>query len=129
MNRERFYRFNWIAPALILALIISGCASKTAEPTITSSPGPTTTPSPIPTTISPTSVATETTTDHVNVVDSSALYHDDFTNPASGWPEEKFDNYFIGYHEPEYYHVEVSSPNYKTTVIEPEKKGFGDVTI
>jgi hypothetical protein len=57
------------------------------------------------------------------------LYQDDFTDPASGWPEEKFDNFFIGYHEPEYYHVEVSSPNYRTTVFEPEKKSFGDVTI
>ena len=57
------------------------------------------------------------------------LYHDDFTDPTSGWPEEKFDNYFIGYHEPEYYHVEVTSPNYKTTVFEPDKKNFGDVTI
>ena len=61
--------------------------------------------------------------------DQSVLYQDDFTNPASGWPEAKFDNYFIGYHEPEFYHVEVTSPNYKTTVFEPEKKTFGDVTI
>ena len=48
-----------------------------------------------------------------------------FTNPTSGWPEAKFDNYFIGYHEPEYYHVEVVSPNFKTTVFEPEKTDFG----
>ena len=48
---------------------------------------------------------------------------------TSGWPEAKFDNYFIGYHEPEFYHVEVTSPNYKTTVFEPEKKTYGDVTI
>jgi hypothetical protein len=59
----------------------------------------------------------------------SALYHDSFTNPATNWPEKKFDNYFIGYHEPEYYHVEISSPNYKTAVYEPEKESFGDVTI
>ena len=63
------------------------------------------------------------------MLQSGALYHDDFTDPTSGWPEAKFDNYFIGYHEPEYYHVEVTSPNYKTTVFEPEKKTFGDVTI
>ncbi len=57
------------------------------------------------------------------------LYKDDFTNPASGWSEKKFDNYFIGYHEPEYYHVEISSPNYKTTVFEPNKKSFGDFSV
>ena len=63
------------------------------------------------------------------VLAPGALYQDTFTNPTSGWPEAKFDNYFIGYHEPEYYHVEVMSPNYKTTVFEPEKTDFGDVTI
>ena len=26
----------------------------------------------------------------------------------TGWAEKKFDNYFVGYHEPEYYHVEIS---------------------
>jgi len=129
MSKKTFYRFNWIVPALILALIISGCASKTAEPTTAPTIALTTTPSPIPTTIPPTAVATEATPDQVHVVDSNVLYHDDFTNPASGWPEAKFDNYFIGYHEPENYHVEVTSPNYKTTAFEPEKKNFGDVTI
>jgi hypothetical protein len=57
------------------------------------------------------------------------LYQDDFTNPSTNWPEKKFDNYFIGYHEPEYYHVEVDSPNYKTTVFAPEKQQFGDATF
>jgi hypothetical protein len=56
------------------------------------------------------------------------LYEDNFTNPATGWAERKFDNYFIGYHEPEYYHVEISTPNYKTTVFEPEKESFNDFT-
>jgi hypothetical protein len=57
------------------------------------------------------------------------LYQDDFTNPSTNWPEKKFDNYFIGYHEPEYYHVEVDSPNYKTAVFAPGKQQFGDATI
>jgi len=57
------------------------------------------------------------------------LYQDDFTNPATGWPDRKFDNYFIGYHEPEYYHVEVTGTNYKTTVFEPQKRSFGDFTV
>ncbi len=57
------------------------------------------------------------------------LYQDNFTNPATSWPDKKFDNYFIGYHEPEYYHVEVNSPNYKTAVFAPGKQQFGDATI
>jgi len=57
------------------------------------------------------------------------LYQDDFTNPSTNWPEKKFDNYFIGYHEPEYYHVEVDSPNYKTAVFAPGKQQYGDATI
>ena len=35
----------------------------------------------------------------------------------------------MGYHEPEYYHVEISGGNYKTTVFEPNKESFGDFTI
>jgi hypothetical protein len=57
------------------------------------------------------------------------LYHDDFTNPATAWAEEKFDNYFVGYHEPEYYHIEITSPNYKTAIFEPGKQNFKDATI
>ncbi len=60
---------------------------------------------------------------------SEILYEDDFTNPATNWPDRKFDNFFIGYHEPEYYHVEVNSPNYKTTVFEPQKRAFEDFTV
>jgi hypothetical protein len=62
-------------------------------------------------------------------VEQTVLYQDDFTNPSTNWPEKKFDNYFIGYHEPEYYHVEVDSPNYKTAVFAPGKQQFSDATI
>jgi uncharacterized protein YgiM (DUF1202 family) len=57
------------------------------------------------------------------------LYQDNFTNPTSGWPEAKFDNYFVGYHEPEYYHIEIDGPNYRAPVFVPGKKSYGDVTI
>ena len=60
---------------------------------------------------------------------TTVLYQDDFTNPSTNWPDRKFDNYFVGYHEPEYYHIEVTSPNYKTTVFEPQKQSFTDATI
>jgi hypothetical protein len=61
--------------------------------------------------------------------ESALLYQDVFTNPASGWAEKKFDNYFVGYHEPEFYHVEITSPNYKTTIFEPEKKSYSDASV
>jgi hypothetical protein len=57
------------------------------------------------------------------------LYDDVFTNPATGWPEKTFDNYFIGYHEPEYYHVAITGTIYKTTVFIPDKPIFSDATI
>ena len=120
MGKQGFSSFKWIMPALIIILVLSGCAGNPTEPVSVS------TQSPLP---APTPSITEAVEDHVHVDDKSILYHDDFTNPASGWPEEKFDNYFIGYHEPEYYHVEITSPNYKTVVFEPGKQTYSDVTI
>ena len=48
------------------------------------------------------------------------LYQDDFTNPASGWPNELvFQDYYVGYHEPDFYHVEVHTPNDNAVVAVP----------
>jgi hypothetical protein len=63
------------------------------------------------------------------VTDPSLLYQDDFTNPTSGWAVTSFDNYLVGYHEPEWYNIEISAPNYKLTVFEPEQYNFTDATI
>ena len=123
MKSRLFYRSTWTIPTLftILSILISaGCAGNTNEPTSAPSEVPETQATP---------VVIENTPTPAPVADTTLLYHDDFTNPATGWPEEKFDNYFIGYHEPEYYHVEISSANYKTTVFAPEKQNFGDATI
>jgi hypothetical protein len=60
---------------------------------------------------------------------ATVLYQDTFTDPTTGWTERKFDNYFIGYHEPEYFHVEINGTNYKTTVFEPGKQSFNDFTV
>lgn len=124
MSNTRLHRFHWVMlPALILSLIASGCAgSATSEPT--SAPSPT--PEAAPTSVN---IVEETPTPNEQISDSNVLYQDSFTNPATGWPEEKFDNYFIGYHEPEFYHIEITTPHYKTTVFEPEKRTFSDVTI
>ena len=77
----------------------------------------------------PVSTDAPTAEAQVPVSGANALFEDDFTDPSSGWPEDKFDNYFIGYHEPEYYHVEINSTNYKTTVFEPTKQSFNDFTV
>src|SRR4026207_1196587 len=123
MKSRLVYRSTWTIPTLftILAILISaGCAGNTNEPISTPSEAPETQSTP---------VTIENTPTPAPVVDTNLLYHDDFTNPATGWPEEKFDNYFIGYHEPEYYHIEITSPNYKTTMFGPEKQSFEDATI
>ncbi len=60
------------------------------------------------------------------------LYEDDFTNKATAWPEADFGDYFIGYHEPEYYHVEIKTPNAKAPVVsipDSETNAFPDATI
>jgi len=57
------------------------------------------------------------------------LYQDDFTNPSTGWEAVTFDNYFIGYHEPEWYHIEIRSANSKAVVSEPERRSVADATI
>ena len=51
---------------------------------------------------------------------SDVLYQDDFTDPSSGWPDELvFDNYYVGYHEPDFYHVEVHVPHDNAIVVVP----------
>ncbi len=144
MNSRSSYWFKWVASVIVLTMIFSGCANKALEPAAAPSSTPETipptqavveptdAPSPTPEAIPPTQVAAKSTPEHglETVADRDVLYHDSFADPTSGWPaEEKFDNYFIGYHEPEFYHVEVTSPNYKTAVYEPEKGDFSDVTI
>ena len=123
MIKKVYFRFPWLSSLLVIALFISSCsggATSEGQATESSPPAPT-----------EEVVSTPTHEDEhgTTVADNGVLYHDDFTNPATGWPEEKFDNFFIGYHEPEYYHVEITSPNYKTTVFEPGKQSYGDVTI
>ena len=54
---------------------------------------------------------------------------DDFTDLGSGWPDNiEFDNYYIGYHEPNHYHVEVHMPHDRAVVAVP-KQTFTDFTM
>jgi hypothetical protein len=123
MKHLNFYR----ASLTIAILTTSGCAGNLPVPV--SGGEPTASPAPEASAVpSPESVAPSATT-APPASDPNVLFQDDFTNPATGWSEDKFDNYFIGYHEPEYYHIEVTSPNSKTTVFEPQKQNFDDFTI
>ena len=56
-------------------------------------------------------------------------FWDDFTDPKSGWPNNlEFGNYYIGYHEPNHYHVEVHVPHDSAVVAVP-KRSFTDFTM
>ncbi|HEX9331903.1 MAG TPA: SH3 domain-containing protein [Anaerolineales bacterium] len=125
MSKQHIYRSGWAIVTLMFMVTGVGCGVIPStvtvnQPTASALPSA----SPVP---SPASVETTPTTAPVS--GANVLYQDDFTDPVTGWPEDKFDNYFIGYHEPEYYHIEITSPNYKSTVFEPKKQSFGDVTL
>ena len=116
MSYQRNHCVNWALSALFLVLTTAGCA--TVETTV-----PTASEEPVidqPTSSAPTLMP---------VTDKNVQYQEDFTDSSSGWSEEAFDNYFIGYHGPEFYHVQVLSPNYKTLVSTPDKAKYGDATV
>lgn len=56
------------------------------------------------------------------------LYEDEFTDPAGGWLEEDKEGspYRVGYHPPDYYHVEVRTVNDHITASAPGT--FSDLT-
>jgi len=132
--RTRIHRSSkWIALTIVLVLFGGGCASSSNESTASS---PTAFPSSVPTqgaspaptseqTITPTMAAVPI---KVPALPKGVLYQDDFTDPKSGWPALEFGNYYVGYHEPNHYHVEVHAPNDREIVPVP-KKSFGDFTV
>lgn len=123
MKRRNISRSYWTMALLIIFGLV-GCARQPAAPTLPPEPTATEAVS------APTESSVEPTLTTEPTADPSVLYQDDFTNPATGWAVDQFDNYFVGYHEPEYYHIEVTSPNYKAPIIvEPEKRIIEDATI
>src|SRR5262245_40265330 len=120
MKRQFIYRGGSIVSVLLLLLTSAGCGLLPAAPTAAPTSPPAAT---------PTQEIVEPTPTAAPVVDNNILYEDDFTNPATGWTEEKFDNYFVGYHEPEFYHIEITSPNYKIAMFSPGKENFDDASI
>src|SRR5687767_14463926 len=127
MKHQLIYRSKRaLLPTALLLVMVVGCTGQVNPPT----QPPAQAPSPTAAAASsPTPAGVESTATSVPVTGEDVLYQDDFTNPATGWAEDQFDNYFIGYHESEYYHVEITGSNYKTTVFQPEKKSFDDVTV
>lgn len=127
MKNRSFFRYSLSVAIFVFIFASTGCGSLPAtgsEPTASAVPVASEPPA--------TEVAEATPTAEPassSESDPNLLYQDDFTDPATSWPEAKFDNYFIGYHEPEFYHIELNSPHYRTTVFEPQKRSFGDATI
>ena len=135
MKKQVIYRSTWAVPTLLLILlVIVGCTGQVNAPTQSPASSPTTEVS-SPTAdaaLSPTPGSVETTATAEPTADSNVLYQDAFTNPGTGWAAAEFDNYFIGYHEPEYYHVEIKSPNLKAPVVgipSAETNNYPDATI
>lgn len=132
------YQFSkWVILSLSAVLIVAGCTSNTSEPTQSTEPAASPEPAAVgtaePVSKQETVIEPSPTVETVNVpepaVDEHLLYEDDFNDPSSGWSSQEFDNYFVGYHEPEYYHVEVHEPNDSVLTSMPEKPVFTDLTI
>ena len=135
MNNQPNYRTIWTLITIILIFAVPGCAgpnsSSTPSSVATAPPTPVVMETAISTippeaTVAPTTAAAPTPKP---ASQPGVLYQDDFTDPNSGWKTQEFDNYFIGYHEPSYYHVEVHNPKDSALVPLPEKKSFGDFTV
>lgn len=129
MRDQPIVHSRWAAVILIFVLITAGCGvvpSTVSKPTL--APAPTAAASVAPL-VENTATAAPTEEPQVPVSGGDSLYHDDFTDPSTGWAEDKFDNYFIGYHEPEYYHIELTGSHYRTTVFEPGKDSFDNFTV
>ena len=137
MKSQSMYRSKWTMPiALVLVFMIAGCTGQLPPPTEPGVPSATAESASPSTTqdaaASPTEPGVEPTAASQPSPDANVLYQDDFTNKATGWPEADFGDCFIGYHEPEYYHVEIKTPNAKAPVVSipgTETNVFPDATI
>ncbi len=126
--------FKCFLPVIMLLLASSACSAGVNKPAPTIAPGE----APVPTATQvaspvPTQAPADTPLQSPSPVpqatlEPGVLYQDDFTNPGSGWPSLDFDSYYNGYHEPEYYHVEVHTPNDYELVPVPGLEGLADFT-
>jgi hypothetical protein len=135
MKHQVIYRSNWARfMALLLIFAVVGCTGQVPAPTLPAESSPTAEAS-SPTAdsaASPTEPGVEPAATAQPTPDSNVLYQDDFTNPATRWAAAEFGNYFIGYHEPESYHIEIQSPHLKAPVVsipDPAAHNYPDATI
>ncbi len=118
----RFSGWGYAALALLLAALSLVMFPAPAEPAaLTATTTPTVAASGTPT-ATPTRGTAQPASGGVKRVT------DDFEDPSSGWPRLEFDNYFVGYHEPTYYHVQVSAPGDNVVAPYPKLK-FADLWI
>jgi len=135
MKRRVIHRSKWTGSmAVLLILVLVGCTGQVPPPTSAPATSPTAESSPATQdpAASPTEPGVEPTAASEPSPDANVLYQDDFTNLASGWPSADFGDYYIGYHEPEYFHVEIKTPNAKAPVVsipDSETNSFPDATI
>ncbi|HZM22093.1 MAG TPA: SH3 domain-containing protein [Anaerolineales bacterium] len=126
MKSQSIYPSKWtMSITLLLIFVIVGCTGQVVAPTSPPLPSATTeaaSPTPAGDKVTPTSQPPTTTGE-------SPLFQDAFTNPGTGWDDAKLGNYFVGYHGPEWYHIEIASPNSKVAISEPNKKSYEDVTL
>src|SRR3990172_2079080 len=108
MKHQVIYRSNRaIFIAILLMFAIAGCTGQVPAPTLPPESSPPTWDA----TSLPTEPGIEPSSTSQPAPDSNVLYQDDFRNPATGWAVAEFGSYFIGYHEPESYHIEIQSPH------------------
>jgi hypothetical protein len=52
----------------------------------------------------------------VETSQTAGVLREEFINPDGGWPTDEQANYRLGYHPPDFYHLELSAPNDRLTV-------------
>jgi predicted DNA-binding protein (MmcQ/YjbR family) len=132
---------KWVLPVLILVLMIAGCSGGSGETIATTLPRtsaatdvpPTAAPAATEELVEPPTPAplltAEPTLDELDQGEHEhILYESDFTELDERWPlVQEFDNSYIGFHEPEWYHVEVHSP-FDDEVVTLKGESYEDIT-
>ena len=141
MKSRSAYRLMWTLPTTFLLILgLVGCgappipatqppaSSAPTEPAAITEPAATGAPTSLP-------EASPTGPESPNPAPTAApkggvKYQDDFSNPGTQWSVATLGDYHVGYHEPEWYEVEVKSPNSKVPVVPvPDRQTYGDATI
>jgi hypothetical protein len=141
MRNQLKRTFKWVLLVLIFVLMATGCSgtsNESATPTMpptsavteippTSAPTPTESTVDSPT-LAPPLAPEPTPEEHDQSEHEHVLYESDFTELDERWPlVQEFDNSYIGFHEPDWYHVEVHSP-YDEQLVTLKGESYEDIT-